>query len=255
MSMGQDDAVAIVGLRGSLPRLGRPRGLLGEHRRRRRRDQRGPARPLAPRPGPGATTRKVPQARPGLRHPRRIRRRIPARPRRARPRPRAGRIGSTRCSTWPSTRPAGLERRRGPRRSIAAASASSSATSSCPPRSPRRTRARSWAGRSRRALGVLGPAEATDRAAQRLPGRPARGAGGPGTRARGRGVHARRGLCLVALRAQAGRRRAPLGPGRRDDHRRASRAPTRSTPRWASPSSGPSRPAAGPRRSTSTATA
>ena len=213
------------------------RRVLDEHRRRRRLDPRGPSGPLAARPARGLRSRG-PQARQGLRD-------------RGgfvdgfRPDfegldldPRAGGSARPDVPPGPPRGRAGLEvgadrgdRSRARRRDLRQYRPAHGD-------GPRRTRARSLAGSIEEA-GCPAVGKETDRAAQCLPRRAARRARGAGTRARGTGVHARRGLRLVALRAQAGRGRAPLGPGRRDDHRRASRAPIRSIRRWGSPSSGP----------------
>ena len=70
-------------------------------------------------------------------------------------------------------------------------------------------------------LGDPGRGIRRDRAAQRVRRGPAGGAGGAGAGAGRRGVHARRGVCVVALRPQARVRRASGGPGRRDADGRA----------------------------------
>ena len=115
----------------------------------------------------------------------------------------------------------GLARREDGRRRPPPRRASSSATSSCRPRRPRRSRSRSLGRAFEERLGVEPVAEPV-----RLEPLNAFPAGLPaalvarGARAGRRRVHARRRLRLVALRPEAGRRRAAVGPGRRDAHRR-----------------------------------
>ena len=129
--------------------------------------------------------------------------------------------GSTRCSTWPST-PAGPPgATRGPRGWTGRGSASSSATSSCRPSPPRPSPGTTLGRTFEEALGIEpGPVEPFEPLNARVAG-PAGRAAGEGARAGRRGVHARRGVRLVALRPEAGGRRADRGPGRRDADRRA----------------------------------
>ncbi len=89
------------------------------------------------------------------------------------------------------------------------------------------------------------------RAVERVSGRSAGGLGRPGAWAWGRGLHDRRGLRLIALRTQAGRRRAAGRTGRRHADAAVCPAPIRSTPRWVSRSFARCRREAGPLRSTS----
>ena len=207
--------------RGDLPRVARPGAVLGQRRRGRRRHA------ARCRRGGGCSTRLTPStrasaARPRLLDARRVRRGLPARPRGARPRPRPGsaRLDPMFHLALHAGRQAWHARPRRPRGSTVAASASSSATSSCRPRRPRPWPARpgpdlrraGWAPRPRHSE----PTEPLNTCVAGLPA----GVRGPGARAGRGGVHARRGVCVVALRPQARGRRAAGGPGRRDAHRR-----------------------------------
>ena len=183
--------------------------------------RRGPARPVAPRSGrrlrpPGRPARpRLLDARAGSS------RASGSTPRGWTSTPRCS-TGSTRCSTWPSTPagPPGATRRRTEGRPVAGRRRLRQHRPADRVGLGRRPRRR-WAGRSRSGWGSRPDAGATfeplNTRVAGLPGGPA----GAGPGAGGRGVYAGRRLRLVALRPEAGGRRADLGPGRRDADRRA----------------------------------
>ena len=212
----------------------RPRPVLDQRRGRRRLLVRGAARPLGPPAGP---LPRPPHRQPGHRllDPRLLPRPVRARPRRARHRPRPRRRTRPAVPSGARRRQPGvavredrpdrpLPRRRRARQHLPADRPGQRPVPRVPGREVAPTGLETCATRPR--LGIRGTGLQTcapHEPAQPVRRRAARGRAGEGPRPRRRQLHPRRRVRLVALRAQARRRRAARRAGRRHARRRRQR--------------------------------